>query len=379
MPLPPLPSFSLPSFSRPFSSAPAADPSPLSPSSPSPSVRLVLDAMGGDYAPEETVAGAVQYARATGHTVFLAGDEARIRQELARYDTTGLELPIVHAPDAIHMDEKPAIAVRRKKDNAMVVGMRLVKAGEADAFCSVGNTGAVLTAGHMVFRRIRGVHRAVLTLPFPNLRGLHIFGDAGANADCRPEWLVQWTYMLSIYAQVLLEIPEPRVAFLANGEEAGKGNRVVQMAQALMARRNHIHYVGVVEPKEMMNGHADVVVTDGFTGNIAMKQSEAVANLIFKLLKQEIMARSRAKVGVALARPAFQATLARLDNREFGAALLLGLNGLVTLAHGRSKRDDIYHALKTTAFLVEADMLNRTRHEIERLLIIASQTQEEPV
>ena len=331
-------------------------------------MRLVLDAMGGDFAPAETVAAAVKYARETNHTVLLVGDEAAVRQELEKHDTANLDLPIIHAADAVGMGEEPAMAVRRKKHNPMVVGMQLVKAGHADAFCSMGNTGAVLTAGHMVFRRIRGVHRAVLTIPFPNAQGLHVFGDVGANSDCRPEWLVQWAHMLAIYAKPVLGIEEPRVAFLANGEEMGKGNQLIKTAQVLMAQRNHLNYIGVVEPKEMMAGQADVVITDGFTGNILGKQSEAVANLIFQILKEEIMAQTRTKVGAALARPAFRAALERLTNREHSAGLLLGLNGLVTVGHGRSKREDIYYALHTTARLVEADVLEKTRNKIESLL-----------
>jgi len=335
-------------------------------------MKLVLDAMGGDFAPEETVAGAVDYARDFQHTVFLVGDETAIRQELEKYDTSGLDLPIVHAPDAVGMDEQPAMAVRRKKNNPMVVGMKLVREGHADGFCSVGNTGAVLTAGHMVFRRMRGVHRAVLTVPFPNTKGFHVCGDVGANTDCKPEWLVQWAHMLAVYAKPLLGIEDPRVAFLANGEESGKGNQLIKTAQVLMAQRNHLNYIGVVEPKEMMAGQADVVVTDGFTGNIVVKQSEAVANFILQTLKEELMARPRSKVGAALARPAFHAAIERLSNKEHAAGLLLGLNGLVTVAHGRSKRESIYYALKTTGQMIEADVLEKTRHKIETLLHVQS-------
>ena len=335
-------------------------------------MKLVLDAMGGDFAPKETVAGAVQYARDLNHTVVLVGDKAAIQRELEKHDVSGLDLPIVHAPDAVGMDEQPAMAVRRKKNNPMVVGMKLVREGHADAFCSVGNTGAVLTAGHMVFRRMRGVHRAVLTIPFPNAKGLHVFGDVGANTDCRPEWLVQWAHMLAVYARSLLDVDNPRVAFLANGEEVGKGNQLVKTAQVLMAQRNHLNYIGVVEPKEMMAGVADVVVTDGFTGNIAVKQSEAVAKFIFQVLKEELMARSRSKLGAALARPAFQAAFDRLNDKEHGAGLFLGLNGIVTVAHGRSKRENIYFALKTTGRLVESDVLEKTRSKIETLLRLQS-------
>ncbi len=330
-------------------------------------MRLVLDAMGGDYAPVETVAGAVDYARASGHTVFLVGQETVIRNELAKYDTAGLDLPIINASDIIAMGEKPANAIRRKKNNPWVVGMKLVHDGDADAFFSVGNTGATVTAGHMVFRRIRGVYRAVLTSPFPNQKGYHIFGDAGANTDCKPEWLVQWGHMMTIYAETRLNIQDPTVAILSNGEEEGKGNAFTRATQELLAKEKDLNFIGVVEPKEMVAGAADVVVTDGFTGNLVIKASEATVQFVFFQLKKEIMARPLAKAGAVLVKPAFKATVARLDDKEYGAGMLLGLNGLVTIGHGRAKRDRIYYGLKATAQLVEADILKKTQSRIEKL------------
>lgn len=338
-------------------------------------MKLVLDAMGGDYGPSETVPGAIAYARETGHTIFLVGQEAQVRAELANHETAGLDLPVIDAPDVIGMAEKPAMAVRRKKNNSIVVGMKLVREGEADAFCSMGSTGAILTAGHMVFRRIRGVHRAVLTTPFPNAIGFHVFGDIGANADCKPDWLLQWGHLLAIYAEARLQIANPTVALLSNGEEEGKGNQLVKAAQTLMAQDKSLNYIGVVEPKEMFAGAANVVVTDGFSGNLVLKTSESVAKYLLAVIKQEIMARPVAKVGALLAKPAFKAAGARLDDKEYGAGLLLGLNGLVTIGHGRAQRDSIYFALKTTAQLVEADILQKTRTRIES--IVRAQQQEE--
>ena len=330
-------------------------------------MKLVLDAMGGDYAPIETVAGAVDYARESGDTIFLVGNTAIIRAELEKYDTTGLDLPIVEAPDVITMDEKPAMAVRRKKNNPLVVGMKLVRDGGADAFCSVGSTGATLTAGHMVFRRIRGVHRAVLTTPFPNRQGQHVVGDVGANTDCKPEWLVQWGHLLAIYAEARLNTRSPKVALLSNGEEEGKGNELIRRAQELMAQQD-LNYVGLVEPKEMFGGAVDVVVTDGFTGNIMVKTSEAAVRYLLDIMKEEILSRKMSKAGAFLAKPAFRAAADRLDDRKFGAGMLLGLNGLVTIGHGRAKRDSIYYALKATGQLVEADILQKTRTRIELLM-----------
>jgi glycerol-3-phosphate acyltransferase PlsX len=327
-------------------------------------MKLVLDVMGGDHAPVETVGGAVDYARETKHTVFLSGQEDIIKTELAKYEITGLDLPIVHASQSIGIDEKPAMAARRKKDNSMAVGMRLVKAGEADAFCTVGHTGGALTAGHMVFRRIPGVKRAVLTTPFPSSGGLFILGDIGANPDCKPEWLAQWGQMMAIYAQALLDIPQPKVALLSNGEEDGKGNDMTRAAEPLFGELLGERYIGVVEPKEMIKGAANVVVTDGFTGNITIKMAEAVAGYLFEVMKEEIMTRSIYKLGAAMARPAFKAAGARLDDREYGAAILLGLNGIVMVGHGRSKRDRVYFALRSTERLVEAGVLDKVRAEV---------------
>ncbi len=338
-------------------------------------MKLVLDAMGGDFAPETTVAGAVDYARQSGATLFLVGRAAQLKDELAKHDVGGLNLPIIDAPDVIAMEEQPAMAVRRKKRNSIVVGMKLVKAGEADAFCSMGNTGAVLTAGHMVFRRIRGVHRAVLTTTFPNAVGAHVFGDVGANADCRPEWLAQWGHLLAIYAQTRLNIATPRVALLSNGEEDGKGNNLVRETQTLMAAAPDLNYIGVVEPKEMLAGAADVVVTDGFSGNLVIKTSEAVAKHILGVIKTEIMARPTAKLGALIARPAFKAAGARLDDKVYGAGLLLGLNGLVTVGHGRADREGVYYALAATEKLVSAQILQKTKAKIEKLMQVTQQNE----
>ncbi len=327
-------------------------------------MRLVLDAMGGDHAPHETVAGADDYARATGHTVVLSGQEAILQAELAQHDTGGLDLPVVDAPDAIQMDEKPALAARRKKDNSMAVGMRLVKAGEADAFCTAGHTGGALTAGHMVFRRIPGVHRAVLTTPFPSAKGLIILGDIGANPECRPEWLAQWGQMLSIYARARLGVEKPTVAILSNGEEEGKGTDLTRAAEPLLAAALGSQYIGVVEPKEMIAGEATVVVTDGFTGNIVIKLGEAISSFLMETIREQIMSTSVTKMGGILARPAFRAAAARLDDRAYGAALLLGLNGIVTVGHGRSKRDRVFAALRSTAQLAATDMLATVRAEV---------------
>ena len=332
-------------------------------------MKLVLDAMGGDHAPYEIVAGAVQFARQSGHTIVLVGQEQVVRAELAKHDTSGLDLPVVHAAETLQMDEKPALAARRKKDNSMAVGMRLVKDGKGDAFCTMGHTGGALTAGHMVFRRIPGVHRAVLATPFPNSHGFHMLGDIGANPECRPEWLAQWGLMLGVYAHARLGVTHPRVALLSNGEEEGKGTELTRAAEPLLRELLGDSFVGVVEPKEMMAGAADAVVTDGFTGNVAIKLSEALASYIFSVIREEIMVRPVAKAGAALVKPALRAAANRLDDREYGAALLLGLNGIVTVGHGRAKADRVIGSLRSTAKLVEAGVLDKIRAEVATTVV----------
>ena len=328
-------------------------------------MKLVLDSMGGDHAPAEIVAGAVDYARQSGHTVILVGNEEQVRAEIKKYDITGLDLPVVHASQSIAMDEKPALAARRKKDNSMAVGMRLVKEGVGDAFCTMGHTGGALTAGHMVLHRLPGVHRAVLTTPFPCFKGLFILGDMGANSDCRPEWLAQWGQMLSVYAQARLDVAHPRVALLSNGEEEGKGTDLTRAAEPLLRAALGDQFIGMVEPKDMIDGAADVVVTDGFTGNVVIKLAEALSGFIFHTIKDEISTRAVAKIGASLARPALRAAAARLDDREYGAALLLGLDGIVTVGHGRGRRDRVFSSLRVTAQLVASDVLARVRAEVK--------------
>ncbi len=327
-------------------------------------MKLVLDVMGGDHAPVETVAGAVDYARDSGYAIILVGMQDVVEAELAKYDTSGLDLSIVHASENLDIDEKPALAARRKKDNSMAVGMRLVKEGEGDGFCTVGHTGGALTAGHMVFRRIPGVQRAVLTTPFPGKKGLFILGDIGANSDCKSEWLAQWGQMMAIYAEARLGLDTAGVALLSNGEEEGKGNDLTRGAEPLLQSLLGKRYIGAFEPKEMVAGEADVIVTDGFTGNVVIKLAEAVAGHLMDVIKEEIMARPVSKVGAAIARPAFRAAAERLDDREYGAGLLLGLNGLVTVGHGRSKRGRIYFALHNTAQLVETGVIDKVRAEV---------------
>jgi glycerol-3-phosphate acyltransferase PlsX len=310
-------------------------------------MRIVLDAMGGDYAPEAAVAGGVAAAREFGIEVVLVGQQDRVRAELARHDTAGLMLPIVHASEVIAMEEHAAMAVRKKKDASIAVGMRLVRDGEAEAFVSAGHTGACMAAGLFILGRLPGVQRAPLATVFPSRTGRpFILTDIGANTDCRPEYLLQFAAMAAIYAERVYGLPNPRIALLANGEEDTKGDKLVQETHAVLKRTPGLNFIGNVEPKEMLAGGADVVVADGFPGNLTMKTAEAIADMIMGLLREELMASWWTKAAAALLRPAFRRVRARLDYTEYGGALLLGLKGVVVIAHGRSNARAVTSAIR---------------------------------
>ena len=310
-------------------------------------MRIVLDAMGGDDAPAAPVSGAVAAAREFGIEIVLVGPEETVRAELAKHDTAGLSLPIVHASEVIAMDEHPAMAVRKKRDSSIVVGMRLVRDDQAEAFVSAGHTGACMAAALFVLGRLPGVDRVPLATVFPSRSGRpFIFTDVGANTDCRPEYLAQFATMAAVYAERVYGLSHPRVALLANGEEETKGDKLVQDARVLLKQIPGLNFIGNVEPKEMLGGAADVVVADGFPGNLTVKTAEATADMILGLLREELTRSLFTKLAAALLRPAFRRVRARMDYSEYGGALLLGLKGTVVIAHGRSNDRAITSAIR---------------------------------
>ncbi|MGC8874718.1 MAG: phosphate acyltransferase PlsX [Chloroflexia bacterium] len=307
-------------------------------------MRIVVDAMGGDYAPREVVAGAVEAARLYGEEIVLVGREEEVRAELARHGSA--ELALVHAPEVIAMDEHPAMAVRRKGDSSIVVGMRMVRDGQAEAFVSAGNSGAVMAAATWLLGRIPGVERPALASVFPSRAGFFLVADIGANTDCRPEYLLQFARMASAYAQHVLHRPHPRVALLANGEEETKGDRLVQEAYALLRQATDLNFAGNIEPKDALAGAVDVVIADGFVGNIFLKSTEATAETLLGMLREELTRSVWSRLPAALLRPAFRRLRHRLDYREYGGALLLGLKGIAVIAHGRSDARAICNAVR---------------------------------
>ncbi len=330
-------------------------------------MNIALDVMGGDHGPAEIIAGAIEAARAYKNvTISLVGKPDVIQAELARQNATGLNLPIVPASEVIEMGEKPAAAVRAKPDSSMVVASSLVRNGTAQAFVTAGNTGGALAAGILQIGRMRGILRPALISPFPTHRGFCVILDIGANADVRPEHLQQFAVMGSLYARHILGIVNPSVRILSNGEEAGKGNHLVVEAFRLLEQTPGINFQGNVESKEIMEGLTDVVVTDGFTGNIFVKTAEATAKLLQQVMIEELTAGPISSVGAFLAQAALRRVRRRVDDSEYGGAVLLGLSGLVVVAHGRSKANAIRHAIRVAKQGIEQDILAKIQREVSR-------------
>jgi glycerol-3-phosphate acyltransferase PlsX len=333
-------------------------------------MRIVLDAMGSDKYPEPDVAGAVMAAREYGVEIILVGDEQVVAPVLAAQQPGQLPIRIVHAPEMLTMEDKGlALALKAKKKsarNSMAIGLDLVKSGEAQAFVTAGNTGAAAATAYFRLGTLPGVERPALAPPFPTRAGYCVVLDIGANPDCKPENLLQFGIMGSIYSEKVRRVARPRVGLLSNGEEGGKGNQLVRDTYPLL-KESGLNFIGNVEGKELMAGQADVVVTDGFTGNILLKSSEAVALLIVDTMREKILAGSPlVKLGGALVRPALQSLRKLLDPSEEGAAPLLGVDGLVFIGHGRSNAVAIKNAIRVARQAVEADVLAHIRDDISR-------------
>lgn len=335
-------------------------------------MKILVDAMGSDHYPQPDVEGAVQAAREYGVEVVLVGNKDVVEPELAKHNLSGLHLSTVHASQVIEMQEHPAAAVKAKKDSSMVVGMEMLRQGQVDAFVSAGNSGGVLAAALFHLGRIKGVKRPALSSVFPTRTGSCFLLDLGANADCRPEYLLQFAIMGAIYAERVLGKPNPRIAIVSNGEEEGKGSKLVQEAYALL-KASRLNFVGNAEGKDIPGGLADVIVTDGFTGNVIVKLSEGVSGFLLDMIKEEIRRRPLATVGALLAKPAFESVKKRLDWREYGGGPLLGVDGVVIVAHGKSDSLAIKSAIRVARQAVAQGTLAAIRDGIARSPIALSE------
>jgi len=323
---------------------------------------IVLDAMGSDERPKPELAAAVLSTQTDDIDLILVGDEQTLSSGLAAQPGDKSHIRIVHAPEAIDMTDHIQEA-RAKKQNTMQVGMELVKQGEAQAFVTAGNTGMAMYFGTKIFGLMPGVIRPCLSTTFPVKGGKAVILDVGANAECRPEFLVQFGQMGQVYARIMLNRTNPTVGLLSNGEEEGKGNDLVREANPLM-RQQVPGFIGNIEGKEFFGGKVDVAVTDGFTGNVLMKSSEALGKLLFETLKEELMRSTRTKLGALLAKPAFDSVRKLIDPSEVGAAPLLGLDGLVFVGHGRSDAKAMVSAINQARIAIELNLLESLRNAI---------------
>lgn len=323
---------------------------------------LALDAMGGDHAPEAVVDGALMALEKLDEdiVIWLFGDEAWIRNCLQGKTYPEARLVVKAASEVITCEEAPAAAVRRKKDSSMVLAAKAVAGKEADCFISAGSTGAVLSCGTLIIRRIKDVQRPALAPLIPNLQGGHtMIIDAGANVDCKPLYLVQFSQMGSAYMELVEGVKEPAVGLLNNGEEAEKGNELTKETYPLLQTLEGIHFAGNCEARELMSGDYDVVVTDGFAGNVLLKSTEGVAKAITAMLKTELMGSLRGMIGGKIASPAFASLKKKMDYTEVGGAPLLGVNGGVIKAHGSSDAKAFFNAIRQADKLVRGGVTEK--------------------
>jgi len=324
---------------------------------------IALDAMGGDNAPGEIVKGAVQAARELGVKVALVGRQEAIEAAVAKHGARPEGLTVVDAPDVIDMDEAPAQAARHKKGSSIVVGLKAVKRGEADAFVSAGNTGAVMAGAIMYLGRVRGIERPSLAGLLPLSGKLSVLLDVGANADAKASYMVQWAQMASAYMERVWKRANPTVALLNIGEEEGKGNALAQETYELL-KATDLNFIGNIEGRDVPFSKADVVVTDGFTGNVVVKNMEGMADYVMGEIRSAIKSRPWYMVAGALLLPAFGKVRKKTDYREYGAGPLLGVNGLVFIGHGRSDAKAISSALRVAAESARSGMLEAIRSTV---------------
>src|SRR6266699_772959 len=333
---------------------------------------IALDAMGSDRAPRPEIEGAIQAARHYDVRVALVGREEPIRAELARYPAaSGLPLDVVNATEVITMEDKAVQAVRAKRDSSLRVGLRLVREGRAAGFITAGNTGAAMIAAKMVLGAIPGVDRPALAAVFPTaVNTVAILLDVGANVDCKPHNLEQFAMMGEIYFRSMFNVARPRVGLLSIGEEEGKGNELTRESFQLL-KQLPLNFVGNVEGRDIYSGNVDVIVTDGFIGNVALKTSEGVANLVRATLKETLAATITRQVGYLLSRSAFSDFKKRIDHTEYGGAPLLGVKGACFVTHGSSNVNAIKNAVRVAAEFVDRNITSNIQNELAAIQLAA--------
>lgn len=326
-------------------------------------MKIVLDAMGGDNAPMVEVEGVIQAIEEFGHEIVLVGDEARVKEGLRKFNYNSAKLSIKHASEVIEMDEPAAISVRRKRDSSIVVGMDLLKKAQADAFVSAGNTGAVVCAATLSLRLLPGIERPGIAIIMPSVADTSLIIDVGANINPKPIHLLQYGIMADAYSRYILQKSNPTVGLLSIGEEESKGTEFIKEAHTLLSE-SKLNFIGNIEGRDIYAGKAEIILCDGFVGNVILKISESVADTIMQLLKQEIKSSIIATVGAALSSSAFGVLKKKMDYSEYGGAPLLGVDGRCIISHGSSTAKAIKNAIRVAAEFVSRDV---NKHIVEEL------------
>lgn len=328
-------------------------------------IKVAVDAMGGDNAPAEIVKGAIEAVTLRQDIkVYLVGQQEVVKEELAKNSYSGSQIEVIHADEVIETAEPPVMAIRKKKQSSIVVGMNMVKQQEADAFVSAGSSGAILVGGQVIVGRIKGVERPPLAPLIPTEKGVSLLIDCGANVDARASHLVQFAKMGSIYMENVMGVKHPKVAIVNIGAEEEKGNALVKETFPLLKNCPDINFVGSIEARDIPHGEADVIVCEAFVGNVILKLYEGVGATLMSKVKQGMMTTLRSKIGALLVKPALKATLKSFDASEYGGAPLLGLNGLVVKTHGSSKAKEVCTSIIQCVTFKEQEINEKIRKNI---------------
>jgi len=319
-------------------------------------MRIAVDVMGGDYAPEEVIAGALKWAQESGSQVLLVGERESVEKELKSYDYTSSQVVVVDAPETIGMDESPATAIRKKSNSSIVVATKLVKENTADAVISCGNTGAQMAAALFILGRMEGIERPPIVTSIPNSAGsFSLLIDAGANVDCKPKQLLQFAFLGKAYASILLGIENPRISLLNNGEEEGKGNALTVETYSLLRGQNALNFIGNIEGRELFSAKSDVIVCDGFTGNILLKTIEGMAIFMARMITKELGGKPLKVFG-------------EWDYAKIGGAPLLGVNGVSIVCHGSSKREAVFNGMRVAEDCIKNEIVKKQQDALSKLV-----------
>ena len=327
-------------------------------------IIIAVDAMGGDNAPGEIVKGAVEASKDIPYKIALVGREDAVKAELAKYSYDSSRIHVINADEVIETGEVPTVAIRKKKNSSMVIGLNMVKKGEASAFVSAGNTGALLTGATVIIGRIPGVERPALGTMIPTDKGFSLLIDAGANVDAKPQYLVQFAKMGSVYVENIFGVKNPKVGLINIGVESEKGNALVKETYGLLSEAEGINFAGNLEARDIPKGDVDVMVADAFVGNVVLKLMEGFGKSILKLVKKELMASPLSKLGALIASGAFRRIKKHFDYADVGGAPFLGLKALVVKAHGNSDARAVKGAIKQCVSFIDGDIVNKIQEKL---------------